>query len=65
MDLEELAADYEKEHGQEKLFGIARTAGGGTLKSIPYNPSIFGFFYNKNIICKSWYRSSSNNMGGV
>ena len=49
MDLEDVAADYEKEHGNETLFKIARTAGGGTLKSIPYQPSIFGFFYNKTL----------------
>ena len=48
-DLEDVAADYEKEHGNETLFKIARTAGGGTLKSIPYQPSIFGFFYNKTL----------------
>ena len=49
MDLEDVAADYETEHGNETLFKIARTAGGGTLKSIPYQPSIFGFFYNKTL----------------
>lgn len=49
MDLEELAKDYEAEHGNETLFQIARTAAGGTLKSIPYQPSIFGFFYNKTL----------------
>lgn len=53
MDLEELAADYEKEHANETLFKIARTAGGGTLKSIPYQPSIFGFFYNKTLFAKA------------
>ena len=53
MDLEELAADYEKEHANEILFSIARTAGGGTLKSIPYQPSIFGFFYNKALFAKA------------
>ncbi|MDO4673189.1 MAG: hypothetical protein Q4A76_09765, partial [Porphyromonadaceae bacterium] len=45
MDLEDLAKDYEAEHGQEVLFKVARNAGGGTLKTIPYQPSIFGFFY--------------------
>ncbi len=49
MDMEELAKDYEAEHGQEVLFKVARNAGGGTLKSIPYQPSIFGFFYNKTL----------------
>lgn len=47
MDLEDLAKDYEAEYGQEVLFKVARNAGGGTLKTIPYQPSIFGFFYNK------------------
>lgn len=55
MDLEELAADYESEHGVESLFDIARNAygqvhdGDTTLHSIPYQPSIFGFFYNKTL----------------
>lgn len=53
MDLEELAKDYEAEHGSEVLFKIARNAGGGTLKSIPYQPSIFGFFYNKTLFEKA------------
>lgn len=53
MDLEDLAKDYEAEHGNETLFNIARTAGGGTLKSIPYQPSIFGFFYNKTLFTKA------------
>lgn len=53
MDLEEMAADYEAEHGNATLFAIARNAyaqthdGDETLHSIPYQPSIFGFFYNK------------------
>lgn len=47
LDLEDLAKDYEAEHANATLFQIARNAGGGTLKSIPYQPSIFGFFYNK------------------
>lgn len=49
LELEDVAKDYESEHGNETLFTIARTAGGGTLKSIPYQPSIFGFFYNKTL----------------
>lgn len=49
MDLEDIAKDYEAEHGNETLFKIARNAAGGTLKSIPYQPSIFGFFYNKTL----------------
>ena len=53
MDLEELAKDYEAEHGNETLFAIARNAAGGTLKSIPYQPSIFGFFYNQTLFDKA------------
>ncbi len=53
LDLEDVAKDYEAEHGNETLFSIARTAGGGTLKSIPYQPSIFGFFYNKTLFDKA------------
>lgn len=53
MDLEDLAADYEKEYGQEVLFKVARNAGGGTLKTIPYQPSIFGFFYNKDLFAQA------------
>ncbi len=53
MDLEEIAKDYEAEHGNEILFQIARNAGGGTLKTIPYQPSIFGFFYNKTLFAKA------------
>lgn len=53
MDLEDLAADYEKEHGNATLFQIARNAAGGTLKSIPYQPSIFGVFYNKTLFTKA------------
>ena len=55
LDLEDLAADYEAEHGNETLFAIARNAygqthdGDDTLHSIPYQPSIFGFFYNKTL----------------
>lgn len=56
LDLEELAADYEAEHGNATLFAIARNAYGqthedeeATLHCIPYQPSIFGFFYNKTL----------------
>ncbi len=47
MDIEEMAKDYEAEHGNELLFKICRETAGGTLKSIPYQPYIYGFFYNK------------------
>ena len=53
MDLEDLAKDYEAEHANATLFQIARNAAGGTLKSIPYQPSIFGFFYNKTLFAKA------------
>ncbi len=53
MDLEDLAKDYEEKYGNETLFQIARNAGGGTLKSIPYQPSIFGFMYNKALFDKA------------
>ena len=50
LDLEDVAKDYESEHGNETLFKIARAAyEDGTLHSIPYQPSIFGFFYNKTL----------------
>ena len=55
LDLEDLAKDYEGAHGNKTLFAIARNAygqangGDNTLHSIPYQPSIFGFFYNKTL----------------
>ena len=59
MDLEDMAKDYEAEHGNETLFKIARNAygqthdGDDTLLTIPYQPSIFGFFYNKTLFDKA------------
>ena len=54
LDLEDVAKDYESEHGNETLFKIARAAyEDGTLHSIPYQPSIFGFFYNKTLFDKA------------
>ena len=54
MDLEDLAKDYESEHANETLFKIARTASSDEkLHSIPYQPSIFGFFYNKTLFDKA------------
>lgn len=59
MDMEDLAKDYEAEHGNETLFKIARNAygqangGDATLHSIPYQPSIFGFFYNQTLFEKA------------
>ncbi len=50
MDLEELAkaADYEAT-ANAGLMGAARDVAGGTLKSIPYQPNIFTYFYNVEI----------------
>lgn len=50
MDLEDLvkAADYEAT-ANAGLMGACRDVGGGTLKSIPYQPNVFAFFYNKAI----------------
>ncbi|MSR93677.1 extracellular solute-binding protein [Clostridiaceae bacterium 68-1-5] len=59
LDLEDLAKDFEAEHGNTTLFQIARNAygqthdGDATLHSIPYQPSIFGFFYNKTLFEKA------------
>lgn len=50
MDLEELAkaADYEKT-ANAGLISACREVGGGKLMSIPYQPNLFAFFYNKDI----------------
>lgn len=64
LGLEDLAADYEKEHAIEFLMEIARNAygqthdGDNTLHSIPYQPSIFGFFYNKTLFDKAGIESA-------
>lgn len=48
LDLEDYVKEgYEEEHATPVLFQIAREVAGGTLKSIPYQPSIFCFMYNK------------------
>lgn len=48
LDLEDYVKDgFEADHGSEILFKIARDVAGGSLKSIPYQPSIFCFMYNK------------------
>ena len=63
LDLEDMAKDYESEHGNETLFKIARNAygqthdGDDTLHSIPYQPSIFVFFYNKTLFTKAGIES--------
>lgn len=50
MDLEELAKanDYEAT-ASASLIGACREVGDGTLKSIPYQPNVFAFFYNQSI----------------
>lgn len=50
LDLEDLV----KESGYEDtaipgLISACRDAGGGTLKTIPYQPNVFAFFYNKDL----------------
>ena len=50
MDLETFAAeaDYEAT-ANAGLMAACREVGGGTLKSIPYQPNVFGFFYNTEL----------------
>ncbi len=50
MDLEDLVkgADYEAT-ANAGLMAACREVGGGTLKSIPYQPNVFAFFYNQAI----------------
>lgn len=50
MDLEDLAkeADYEAT-ANAGLIAACRDVGGGTLKSIPYQPNVFAFFYNQDL----------------
>lgn len=50
MDLEELAkaTDYEAT-ASASLMSACREVGDGTLKSIPYQPNVFAFFYNQSI----------------
>ena len=50
LDLEELAAanDYEAT-ANAGLIAACREVGGGTLKSIPYQPNVFAYFYNADI----------------
>lgn len=50
MDLEALAkaSDYEAT-AISGLIAACREVGGGTLKSIPYQPNVFAFFYNQDI----------------
>lgn len=50
MDLEELAkaSDYEAT-ANAGLMAAARASGGGVLKSIPYQPFIFNYFYSQEV----------------
>lgn len=50
LDLEELvkASDYEAT-ANAGLMAACRDAAGGTLKTIPYQPNVFAFFYNQKI----------------
>lgn len=50
LDLEELAKanDYEAT-ANAGLMAACREVGGGTLKSIPYQPNVFAYFYNIEI----------------
>ena len=54
LDLEELskAGDYEAT-AIAGLIGACREVGGGTLKSIPYQPNGFNVFYNKEIFAEA------------
>lgn len=50
LDLETLAKDSDYEStAVSGLIEACRVAGGGTLKSIPYQPNVFAFFYNKDL----------------
>nr|WP_053984173.1 ABC transporter substrate-binding protein [Niameybacter massiliensis] len=50
LDLESYAAasDYDAT-AVSGLMSACREVGGGTLKSIPYQPNVFAFFYNKDL----------------
>ena len=50
LDLEDLVAQYKyEETAIAGLIGACREVGGGTLKSVPYQPNVFNFFYNAKI----------------
>lgn len=54
MDLEALAkeSDYEAT-ANAGLMAACRAAAGGTLKSIPYQPNVFNYFYNQEIFAEA------------
>ncbi|MDO5400250.1 MAG: ABC transporter substrate-binding protein [Eubacteriales bacterium] len=50
LDLEELNKKYDYEKtAVAGLMDACRVAGNGTLKTIPYQPNVFAFFYNQKI----------------
>lgn len=50
LDLEALAKDVDYEAtANAGLMAACRDAAGGTLKTIPYQPNIFTFFYNQSL----------------
>lgn len=50
LDLEPLAKQYHyEETAIPGLIAACRELGGGTLKSIPYQPNVFNFFYNQAV----------------
>ena len=54
LDIEALAKDTDYEAtANAGLIAACREAAGGTLKSIPYQPNIFAFFYNQSLFDKA------------
>lgn len=54
LNLEDMAKDLEANHGSPVLYKIAREAHADkALHSIPYQPFIFGFFYNQTLFEKA------------
>ncbi|MEG1430183.1 MAG: ABC transporter substrate-binding protein [Oscillospiraceae bacterium] len=50
FDLEELSKKYDYEKtANPGLIQACRDAAGGSLKTIPYQPNVFNFFYNKGL----------------
>lgn len=53
-DLETLVKDSKyEETANAGLIAASREAAGGTLKSIPYQPNVFAFFYNQSLFDKA------------
>ena len=58
LDLEDLvAANNYEETAISGLIGACREVADGTLKSIPYQPNVFAFFYNQDIFAKAGVES--------